>query len=217
MRIGGLPASELLPGASALAARWNMPGPSAAWLSFRSSVHVNGLASTSTILTAVFSALIRSPLSSPSSPTPTPTSLPTPHYRRACRPRSTPKPVVTCSIRRHSSVTARHISASTGFLGLVLGSSLVWTPSSPTSRHPYSGSPSSHWSHDTNCTLCKSGDHALTCRCGGDRVSRPNVFRDVVHMAVNDRANLAAVMEKPGLLTLRDPVDEDCPPDLGPA
>ena len=140
MRIGGLPSRSCCR-ASALAARWNMPGPSPAWLSFLSSVLVNGLASTSTILTAVFSALIRSHLSSPpSSPTPTPTGLQTHHHRGACRPRWTPKPVVTCSIRRHSSVTARHISASTGFLELVLGSSLVWTPSCPTSRHPYSGS-----------------------------------------------------------------------------
>ena len=139
MRIGGLPASESPPGTSALAARLNMPWPPTAWLSLRSSAHVFGLASTSAILTAVFSALTRSPLSSPPSfPTPTPTGLPTPHYRMACRPRSKQKPVVTCSIRRNRS--ARHISASTGFLQLALGSSLVQTPSSRTSRHPYSGS-----------------------------------------------------------------------------
>ena len=41
---------------------------------------------------------------------------------------------------------------------------------------------------DTNCTLCgqfmdKWGDHALVCGCGGDRVTRHNLVRDVVHSA----------------------------------
>ena len=52
----------------------------------------------------------------------------------------------------------------------------------------------------------------MACGCGGDRVSR----RDVVHSAANDRANLATVLEKPGLLIPRDPVDDDRPPDPDP-
>ena len=44
------------------------------------------------------------------------------------------------------------------------------------------------------------GDRALACGCGGDRVSRHNLIRDVVHSAANDRANLATVLEKLGLL-----------------
>ena len=54
-------------------------------------------------------------------------------------------------------------------------------------------------------------DHALACGCGGDWVSRHNLIRDVVHSAANDRANLATVLEKPGLLIPRDPSDEDRP------
>ena len=47
------------------------------------------------------------------------------------------------------------------------------------------------WTHDTNCTLCGQvmdhwGDHALACGCGGDRVTRHNPVRDVVHSAAND-------------------------------
>ena len=52
--------------------------------------------------------------------------------------------------------------------------------------------------------------------CGGDRVYRHNLIRDVVHSAANDRANLATVLEKPGLLIPRDPIDEDRPPDPDP-
>ena len=67
------------------------------------------------------------------------------------------------------------------------------------------------WSQDSNCSLCgqvldKWGDHALACGCGGDRISRHNLIRDVVHSAANDRANLATVLEKP----------EDRPPDPDP-
>ena len=77
------------------------------------------------------------------------------------------------------------------------------------------------WSQDTNCTLCgqvmdKWGDHALVCSCGGDRVIRHNLVRDVVHSAANDRAGLGAILEKPGLLIPRDPLDSDRPPDPDP-
>ena len=47
------------------------------------------------------------------------------------------------------------------------------------------------------------GDHALVCGCGGDRVTRHNLVRDVVHSAANDKACLGAVLEKPGLLPVR--------------
>ena len=74
------------------------------------------------------------------------------------------------------------------------------------------------WSQDTNCTLCghvmdEWSDHALASRCGGDRVTRDNLTRDVVHSAANDRANVGTVLEKPGLLILRNPVDDDRSPD----
>ena len=77
------------------------------------------------------------------------------------------------------------------------------------------------WSQDSNCSLCgqvldKVGDHALACGCGGDRVSRHNLIRDVVHSAANDRANLATVLEKPGLVIPRDPIDDDRLPDPDP-
>ena len=71
-----------------------------------------------------------------------------------------------------------------------------------------------NWSHDTNCTLCgqvvdKWG--ALVCGCGGDRVTRHNLVRDVGHSAAN-----ATILENPGLLIPRDPVDDDRPPDPDP-
>ena len=49
----------------------------------------------------------------------------------------------------------------------------------------------------------KWGDHALVCSCGGDRVIRHNLIR----------AGLGAILEKPGLLIPRDPLDSDRPPD----
>ena len=85
------------------------------------------------------------------------------------------------------------------------GSSPFRTPSSLTSLHPCFGSVSAVVSacpvrsQDTNCTVCgqvmDKGDRALACVCGGDRVTRHNLIRDVVHSAANDRANLAAVLE----------------------
>ena len=75
------------------------------------------------------------------------------------------------------------------------------------------------WTQDINCTLCgqvmdKWSHHALVCGCGGGRVTRHNLVRDVVRSAANDRASLGAVLEKPGLLIPRDPSDDDRP--LGP-
>ena len=72
------------------------------------------------------------------------------------------------------------------------------------------------WAQDTNCSLCgqvmdKWGDHALVCSCGGDRVVRHNMIRDVVHSAANHKAGLGAILEKPGLLIPRDPLDCDRP------
>ena len=49
--------------------------------------------------------------------------------------------------------------------------------------------------------LVRWGDDALANGCGGDRVSRHILIRDVVHSAADDRSNLATVLEKPGLLT----------------
>ena len=77
------------------------------------------------------------------------------------------------------------------------------------------------WDQDTNCSLCgqvmdKWGDHALVCSCGGDRVVRHNMIRDVVHSAANHQARLGAILEKPGLLLPRDPLDCDRPPDPDP-
>ena len=77
------------------------------------------------------------------------------------------------------------------------------------------------WTQDTNCSLCgqvmdKWGDHALVCSCGGDRVIRHNMIRDVVHSAANNKAGLGAILEKPGLLIPRDPLDCDRPPDPDP-
>ena len=80
------------------------------------------------------------------------------------------------------------------------------------------------WSQDTNCTLCgqvmdKGGDHALVCGCGGDRVTRHNLVRDVVHSAANNGANLAnlaTILEKLGLLIPRDPIGDNRPPDPDP-
>ena len=77
------------------------------------------------------------------------------------------------------------------------------------------------WSQDSNCSLCglildKWRDNALACGCGGDRVSRHNLIRDVVHSAANNSANLSTVLEKPGLLIPRDPIDDDRPPDPDP-
>ena len=77
------------------------------------------------------------------------------------------------------------------------------------------------WSQDTHCSLCgqtmdRWGDHALVCSCGGDRVTRHNMIRDVVHSAANDVACLGAVLEKPGLLVPRDPADFDRPPEPDP-
>ena len=60
------------------------------------------------------------------------------------------------------------------------------------------------------------GDHALVCGCGGDRVTRHNLGRDVVHSAANDRARIGAVLEKPGLIFPRDPSDDDRPPGPDP-
>ena len=62
----------------------------------------------------------------------------------------------------------------------------------------------------------KWGDHALVCSCGGDRVIRHNMIRDVVHSAANNKAGLGAILEKPGLLIPRDPLDSDRPPDPDP-
>ena len=62
----------------------------------------------------------------------------------------------------------------------------------------------------------KWGDHALVCSCGGDRVVRHNMIRDVVHSAANLKAGLGAILEKPGLLVPRDPLDCDRPPDPDP-
>ena len=39
-----------------------------------------------------------------------------------------------------------------------------------------------------------------------------NTLGDVVFSAVNDKANLAAVLQRPGLSIPRDPTDEDRPP-----
>ena len=77
------------------------------------------------------------------------------------------------------------------------------------------------WTQETNCTLCgqvmdKWGDQALVCGCGGDRVTRHSLVRDVVHSAANDRAGLGAVLEKPWLLVPRDPSDNGLPPGPGP-
>ena len=73
------------------------------------------------------------------------------------------------------------------------------------------------WTQDTSCTLCGQamdqwGDHALVCGCGGDRVTRHNLVRDVVHSAANNQARLGAVLEKPGLLLPHDPSLDDRPP-----
>ena len=56
----------------------------------------------------------------------------------------------------------------------------------------------------------------LVCSCGGDRVIRHNLIRDVVHSAANDSAGLGAILEKPGLLIPRDPLDSDRPPNPDP-
>ena len=76
------------------------------------------------------------------------------------------------------------------------------------------------WSQDTNCPLCGQVmdqwcDHALVCGCSGDRVTRHNLVRDVVHSAANDTACVGVVLEKPGLLLPHDPVD-DRPPGHDP-
>ena len=57
------------------------------------------------------------------------------------------------------------------------------------------------------------GDHALVCGCGGDRVTRHNLVRDVVHSAANDKESLGAVLEKPRLVLPHDPSDDDRPLD----
>ena len=56
----------------------------------------------------------------------------------------------------------------------------------------------------------KWGGHGLAW------VTRHYLIRDVVHSAANDRTNLAAVLEKPGLLIPLDPSDDDHPPDPDP-
>ena len=86
----------------------------------------------------------------------------------------------TCSILVPWSAIVWSISASIASLRPVHGSLHFPTLLRPTSRHPCSA-----WSQDTNCTLCghvmdKWGDHALACGCGGDRVTRDNLIRDVV-------------------------------------
>ena len=43
-----------------------------------------------------------------------------------------------------------------------------------------------------------------------------SLVRDVVHSATNDRVGLGAILEKPGLLIPRDPLDSDRPPDRSP-
>ena len=77
------------------------------------------------------------------------------------------------------------------------------------------------WTQDTSCTLCGEvmdqwGDHALVCGCGGDRVTRHNMIRNVAHSAANHQASLGAVLGKPGLLLLHDPSLDDRPPGPDP-
>ena len=52
--------------------------------------------------------------------------------------------------------------------------------------------------------------------CGGDRFTRHNLVRDVVHSAANNGANLATILEKPGLLIPRNTIDDDRPSDPDP-
>ena len=68
------------------------------------------------------------------------------------------------------------------------------------------------WSQDSNCSLCgqvldRWRDHTLACG-----FSCHNLIRDVVHSAASDRANLAAVLEKPGLLIPVTPLMMIAPP-----
>ena len=51
--------------------------------------------------------------------------------------------------------------------------------------------------HETNLRVIhRDPVDTLACGCGGDRVTRRNAIRDVVFSAANDRADLAAVLEK---------------------
>ena len=108
--------------------------------------------------------------------------------RRACRPRLRPRFVIICSIPLLMTVTELPTSASTA---QVPGSSPCRILSTLTSL------PMSIWSQGHHCTLLgqvmdRWGDHALVCSCGGDRVIRHNIIRDVVHSASNDSAGLGS-------------------------
>ena len=83
------------------------------------------------------------------------------------------------------------------------------TPSSPTFLLTYFGSafavafpcpsgPKTRTARSADKSWTKWGDHAMVCGCGGDRVTRHNLVRDVVHSAANYGTNLATVLEKPG-------------------
>ena len=141
--------------------------------------------------------------------------------RRAYQPRLKQRSAGTCSILVWS------ISASIASLGPAHGSLHFPTLLRPTSQPPCSAGasavvsacpsgPTTPTAHLSGHVMDEWSDHALASRCGGDRVTRDNLIRDVVHSAANDRANLGTVVEKPGLLIPRNPVDDDRSPDPDP-
>ena len=185
-----------------------------AWLSLRSSALVSGQVSVNTTLTAASCVLMSSPLLVASflpnagvygsSGTPSQKSLSAEIEAKVCHQLLDPASHDRHRVA-HLSLNRIPKARSVAFLPFRI-------PSHPTSRPLcVSGqltSPSPHAELDPRYQLhslrpghgSSRGDHALVCGCGGDRVTRHNLVRDVVHSAANDRASLGAVLEKPGLL-----------------
>ena len=228
-RTGGWPASKSPTEASELAAHRNTPPPhtSPAWPSLKSFVHASGLVSMSTTSTEASGALTLNRISFlVSFLVPESTDLPA---RRPEEP---------FGQNRGKSLppSARSLFSGTPPRGHIcffpIPGAGAWLLALPDSLESHILAPFFRvslrrclrmpvWSQDTNNTLCgqvmdKWCDHAAVRGCGGARVTRHNLIRDVVHSAANDRANLATVLEKPGLLMPRDPVDDDRPLDPDP-
>ena len=229
-RTGGWPASELPTEALVLAAPRNMPLPptSPAWPSlksahlawFRVSTTLTEVSGALTLCQYLISGILPNASINGSPSTPSQKSLSAKIEAKACR-----------HLLDHSS--QEHHRRAHFCINRIPGIG-AWLFAFPDSLESHIPTPlfrvslrrrlrMSVWSQDTNCTLCgqvmdKWGGRALVCGCvRRHRVTCHNLIRDVVHSCRQRcRANLAAVLEKPGLLVPRDPVDDDRRPDPDP-
>ena len=114
------------------------------------------------------------------------TTLPVPRPKRVCLLKLKPRFVITCSILRLAIAMGSLTSASIVSLGPVRGFLPFLIPLSPTSRRLCFGSANvvvSKCLFGPMTPMDQWGDHTLVCGCGGDRVTRHNLVRDVVHSA----------------------------------